>query len=179
MITFDIETTIVLQIKAYRQISGKQETLHYRATITRFKGHLSITINYQTLIGQMKIEGYPDIKIQIATIGPIKATGKEETQIQDMICETLNMTIRDTEYPLDFSVHSTCPRALKMDSEDPNQLVDFPNPYDYLDMAADLDNSMMYGNRGNPMMEMQGGTRRLLVKIVKGDGLTFANDPYW
>lgn len=177
----------MLQVKAYRQISGKQETLHYRATITRFKGHLSFSMNYQTLLGHMKIEGYPDIKIQIATIGPIKSTGKEETQIQDIISETLNMTIRDTEYPLDFSVYSTCPRALKMDSDDQNQHpMEFPNPFDYMDAghapnSGMFDQSMTYNQNQATAGKMNMGmasSRRLLVKVVKGDGLSLAKDPY-
>jgi hypothetical protein len=179
VITFDIETTIVLQIKAIRQISGKQEILHYRATITRFKGHHSITMNYTTLVGDMKIEGYPEIKINIATIGPVKATGKEEAQIQNMIIEALNLTVRDTVYPVDFSVHSTCPRALKMEPDDYSHSLDFPNPFDYLDMSRDpnYDQQALYG-RSNQSGMATSASRRLLVKIVKGDALSQAKDPY-
>lgn len=173
----------MLQIKAHRQISGKQETLHYRATITRFKGHLNITMNYTTLVGNMKIDGYPEIKINIATIGAVKATGKEETQIQNMIIEALNLTLRESSYPVDFSVHSTCPRALKMESDDPSQMLDFPNPFDYMDMARDpnYDQQAMYNRSrmdGSQSGISMAASRRLLVKIVKGDALSQAKDPY-
>lgn len=30
MITFDVETTIILQVKAHRQTAQRNETLHYR-----------------------------------------------------------------------------------------------------------------------------------------------------
>lgn len=114
VVTMDVETTLVLQIKAFRQLAdGKTDVLHYRASV-RFRGHLSVTMNYIALAGEMRIEGYPDIKVTIASIGPIKGNSKEEKEIQDMICETLNFTIRDAIYPIDFSVHATCPRALKM-----------------------------------------------------------------
>lgn len=178
VITMDLETTIVLQVKAFRQLAGKTDVLHYRATI-RFKGHLSIAMNYTSLVGEMRVEGYPDVKINIAAIGPIKTTGKEETEIQDSISETLNLTIRDVPYPIDFSVHSTCPRALKMEPDNyyDHQHMDFPNPYDYMDRDH---HQMSYENgRGSmqPAMSMT-SNRRLLVKIVKGDALMQAKDPY-
>lgn len=181
VITFDLESSIVLQVKAFRQVSGKTDVLHYRATI-RFKGHLSIAMNYTSLVGEMRVEGYPEVKINIAAIGPIKTTGKEETEIQDKISETLNLTIREALYPIDFSVHSTCPRALKMEPDNyyDNRRMEFPNPYDYMDRDH---HQMPYDNpRGNmnqPMMSnMMSSGRRLLVKIVKGDALMQAKDPY-
>lgn len=177
MITCNIETTIVLQIKGYRQIAGKQENLHYRATITRFKGHLNFSMNFQTLVGQMKIEGFPDIKIQMATIGPIKSTGKEELKIQKTISEIMNMAIRETLYPVDFSAYSACPRALQMDVEDSSSdVMGFPNPYDYLDMPQMPNSAMMY-NRSH-MNGSRPSNRRLLVKILKGDGLAMAHNPF-
>lgn len=181
----DVESTIVLQVKAFRQVSGKTDVLHYRATI-RFKGHLSLPMNYTTLVGEMRVEGYPDVKINIASIGPIKTTGKEETEMQDMISETLNLTIREAMYPIDFSVHSTCPRALKMESEEyyDNRPMDFPNPFDYMDGGHHQQQQQMsFDHRGSihtqhsSMMSMSAG-RRLLVKIVKGEALMGAKDPY-
>jgi len=53
----------VLQVKTFRQKSGKVETSHYRATISRFRGRLTTHINYNTLKGEMKTEGYPDVSI--------------------------------------------------------------------------------------------------------------------
>jgi hypothetical protein len=179
VVTMDVETTIVLQVKAFRQVAGKVDVLHYRSTI-RFKGHLSIAMNYLNLVGEMRVEGYPDIKINIASIGPIKTTGKEETEIQDMISETLNLTIREVLYPVDFSVHSTCPRAMKMepDSYYDNQAMNFPDPYDYMgdpyNDGRSHTSSMAMGQ--GQMMSPAG--RRLLVKIVKGEALMQAKDPY-
>lgn len=182
VITMDVESAIVLQVKAFRQVAGKTDVLHYRATI-RFKGHLSIAMNYMTLVGEMRVEGYPDVKINIASIGPIKTTGKEETEMQDMISETLNLTIREVLYPIDFSVHSTCPRALKMEPDDyyGNQRMDFPNPYDYMDQDNhQMQMQMPFNNSRNTMNQPMSGSsgRRLLVKIVKGDALMQAKDPY-
>lgn len=57
----DCECTPVLQVKAYRQKSGKVETSHYKATISRFRGHLLTKINYLSLKGCMAMEGFPDV----------------------------------------------------------------------------------------------------------------------
>lgn len=185
VVTMDVETTLVLQIKAFRQLAdGKTDVLHYRANV-RFRGHLSVTMNYIALAGEMRIEGYPDIKVTIASIGPIKGNSKEEKEIQDMICETLNFTIRDAIYPIDFSVHATCPRALKMDVDEygDHHAMEFPNPYDYMGGGGAYGNSFNQPAANRSMMNQSpihsvSSGRRLLVKIVKGDGLMQAKDPY-
>lgn len=61
--TLDCDATPVLQIKTYRQKSGKLETSHYKVTISRLRAHLTINISYTTLKGEMKVEGYPDVSI--------------------------------------------------------------------------------------------------------------------
>lgn len=179
VITMDVDTTLMLQIKAFRQLGeGKTEVLHYRATV-RFRGHLSIEMNYTSLVGEMKIEGYPEIKMTIASVGPIKMNNKEEKEIQDMICDALNMTIRDALYPVDFSVHATCPRALKMDSDEFNEhhAMSFPDPYDYMGNMNSYNQPAMRSLANQSPSTVSSG-RRLLVKIVKGDGLMQAKDPY-
>lgn len=175
VVTMDVETTVVLQIKAFRRVGTKTDVLHYRVTI-RFKGHLSIAMNYTTLIGEMRIEGYPDVKINIASIGPIKTTGKEENEMLEMINEALNLTIREVIYPIDFSVHSTCPRALKMEPDNhyDNGPMEFPNPFDYMQR-----NSVTSQSYTQPRgMGAATRNRRLLVKIVKGEGLSQARESY-
>lgn len=187
VVTMDVETTLILQVKAFRQIAadGKTDVLHYRATV-RLRGHLSVTMNYTSLVGEMRIEGYPDIKIMIASIGPIKSNTKEEKDIQDLISETLNMTMRDVIYPIDFSVHATCPRALKMEPDDYNDhhAMNFPDPYDYMGNSGAYNQhqpqhpgAMRSMTNQSPVHSVS-SSRRLLVKIVKGEGLMQAKDPY-
>lgn len=60
-ITMDCECTPVLQLKAYRQKAGKIETSHYKATVSRFRGRLTIKMDYYKLFGDMKTEGYPEV----------------------------------------------------------------------------------------------------------------------
>lgn len=60
-ITLDCEAMPVLQIKTYRQKSGKVETSHYKATISRLRARLAIALSYNTLKGDMRAEGFPDV----------------------------------------------------------------------------------------------------------------------
>jgi hypothetical protein len=147
-------------------------------------------MNYATLVGELRMEGYPDIKITIASIGPIKSLSPEDKAIENQVIELLNFSIRETAYPVDFSMHGTCPRAFKMEPDniyDNRGAMQFPNPYD---LMGDYHATGMYSNGGmmnnfpseSPSrfmpQQMMPSNRRLLVKIVKGESLTYANDAY-
>lgn len=58
---FDVDTTPVLQIKAFKSTNQKTEVSHYKATISRLKSRVSVIVNYFALKGEMKLEGYPDV----------------------------------------------------------------------------------------------------------------------
>lgn len=60
-ITLDCEAMPVLQIKTFRQKSGKVETSHYKATVSRLRARLSIALSYNTFKGDMRVEGFPDV----------------------------------------------------------------------------------------------------------------------
>lgn len=60
-ITLDCEAMPVLQIKTFRQKSGKVETSHYKATVSRLRARLAIALSYNTLKGDMRAEGFPDV----------------------------------------------------------------------------------------------------------------------
>lgn len=71
----------VLQVKTFRQKSGKVETSHYKVTVSRFRARMSIPINYNTLKGEMRVDGYPDVSalyryyMHIANLHCISHTG--------------------------------------------------------------------------------------------------------
>lgn len=150
-------------------------------------------MNFGSLIGEMRLEGYPDIKITIASIGTIKTIGNDDKEIQNTIIEILNLSIRDAPYPVDFSMHATCPRAYKMEPDniyDNRGAMSFPSPYDMMTMNGYQSPGMGMNNGSNnfsrlsasnlmqQQQQMTQANRRLLVKIVKGEGLIHANDPY-
>uniref|UniRef100_A0A034VNE1 Protein kinase C-like 3 n=2 Tax=Bactrocera dorsalis TaxID=27457 RepID=A0A034VNE1_BACDO len=156
LITFDCDAQPVLQVKTYRQKAGKVDTSHYKVTISRFRARMATAMNYNTLKGEMKVDGYPDIRVAMNSVGAIKPMDQDEQQLQGVISDIITATLRDTVYPVDFSVYATCPRA----------------EIDPLDMPQNLEGSNLSGLQ--PMIS----GRRLLVKIVKGEGLAEAKDPY-
>lgn len=171
---------------------GTQFFFHFCADSCHFSH--STHMNFGSLIGEMRLEGYPDIKIVVACIGTIRGFGNEDKEIQNTIIETLNLAIRDAAYPVDFSMHATCPRAYKMEPDniyDNRGGMSFPSPYDMMTMGSYQSPDMPGMNNGehnfsrfsasNLMQQQQMAaqtSRRLLVKIVKGEGLTHANDAY-
>lgn len=101
VISLDCDAMPVLQLKTFRQKAGKVETAHYKATVSRLRARLSIPMSYTTLKGDMKIEGYPDVKIALNSIGAIKTMDQDETQLQEVI-------VYVAEYINNVHVQSVC-----------------------------------------------------------------------
>ncbi|GAB0086889.1 uncharacterized protein DMENIID0001_011000 [Sergentomyia squamirostris] len=175
-ITMDCDCTPVLQVKAFRQKAGKVETSHYKATVSRFRGRLTTKMDYYKLLGDTRIEGYPDIRIGLNSIGPIKTVTDDERQLQEVITEIMTGAIRATVYPVDFSIYSTCPRPLEPEPVE----VPLNYPIHYDSMATNMEH--LNEARMQQQMAAANGVmstgRRLLVKVLKGDGLTAAKDPF-
>ncbi|KMY95014.1 uncharacterized protein LOC6735220 isoform X18 [Drosophila simulans] len=160
LITFDCDAMPVLQVKTFRQKSGKVETSHYKVTVSRFRARMAIPMNYNSLKGEMRVEGYPDVRIAMNSVGAIKAMDQDEQQLQTVISDILTTALRDTIYPVDFSIYSTCPRA----------------EVEPLDLPHNMEHHM--GGVGLRDSQHMVSGRRLLVKIVKGDGIRDAQNPY-
>ncbi|KAL9919917.1 uncharacterized protein ACN427_001659 isoform 13-T15 [Glossina fuscipes fuscipes] len=169
LITFDCDAMPVLQMKTMRQKSGKFETSHYKVTVSRFRARMANAMNYNSLKGDMRVEGYPDIRIAMNTVGPVKAIDPEDQQFESEAAEILTRALRDTVYPVDFSMFSSCPRA----EVEPTDLpVIYPTGFD--PMASHPMDSM-----SQPQSRlMTSANRRLLVKIVNGEDLKEAKNPY-
>ncbi|XP_017077145.1 uncharacterized protein LOC108111959 isoform X3 [Drosophila eugracilis] len=160
LITFDCDAMPVLQVKTFRQKAGKVETSHYKVTVSRFRARMAIPMNYNTLKGEMRVEGYPDVRIAMNSVGAIKAMDQDEQQLQTVISDILTTALRDTVYPVDFSIYSTCPRA----------------EVEPLDLPHNMEQHL--GGVGLRDSQHMVSGRRLLVKIVKGEGIRDAHDPY-
>ncbi|KAI8116898.1 Protein kinase C-like 3 [Lucilia cuprina] len=171
LITFDCDAMPVLQVKTFRQKAGKVETSHYKVTVSRFRARIANAMNYNTLKGDMRVEGFPDIRIAMNSVGAIKPMDQDEQQFQAQVSEILTRALRDTIYPVDFSVYTTCPRA---DIEPMDLPVIYPIPYDTMAVSNQMDLGMQQGGGLQPMIS----GRRLLVKIVKGEALKDAKDPF-
>ncbi|XP_054736439.1 uncharacterized protein LOC129243435 isoform X13 [Anastrepha obliqua] len=167
LITFDCDAQPVLQVKTFRQKAGKADVSHYKVTVSRFRARMATAMNYNNLKGEMKVDGYPDIRVAMNSVGAIKPLDQDEQQLQGVISDIIIGALRDTVYPVDFSIYATCPRA----EIDP---LDMPviYPVNYDSLAQNMEGSNLSGLQ--PMIS----GRRLLVKIVKGEGLLDAKDPY-
>uniref|UniRef100_A0A9I3G238 Phorbol-ester/DAG-type domain-containing protein n=1 Tax=Anopheles farauti TaxID=69004 RepID=A0A9I3G238_9DIPT len=166
---FDVDTTPVLQIKAFKSSNQKTEVSHYKATISRLKSRVSVIVNYFALKGEMKLEGYPDIKIHLNSIGPLKtANAQDEKKQIDLITELLIGSIRDVVYPVDFSIYSTCPRIMGEESEEVTSDYGYGGYSD--GYRGYQDDSYGSGLSASP--------RKLLVKVLKAEGLLKCAHPY-
>ena len=67
------------------------------------------------------------------SVGAIKPMDQDEQQFQAIVSEILTRALRDTIYPVDFSVYSTCPRA---DVEPIDLPVIYPIPYDTMAVSV-------------------------------------------
>uniref|UniRef100_A0A182MXA1 Phorbol-ester/DAG-type domain-containing protein n=1 Tax=Anopheles dirus TaxID=7168 RepID=A0A182MXA1_9DIPT len=166
---FDVDATPVLQIKAFKSSNQKTEVSHYKATISRLKSRVSVIVNYFALKGEMKLEGYPDIKIHLNSIGPLKtANAQDEKKQIDLITELLIGSIRDVVYPVDFSIYSTCPRIMGEESEEVTSDYGYGGYSD--GYRAYQDDAYGTGLSASP--------RKLLVKVLKAEGLLKCTHPY-
>lgn len=67
------------------------------------------------------------------SVGAIKPMDQDEQQLQGVISDIITTTLRDTVYPVDFSVYATCPRA----EVDPLDMpVIYPVNYDALAVSV-------------------------------------------
>uniref|UniRef100_A0A182RW66 C2 domain-containing protein n=1 Tax=Anopheles funestus TaxID=62324 RepID=A0A182RW66_ANOFN len=166
---FDVDTTPVLQIKAFKSSNQKTEVSHYKATVSRLKSRVSVIVNYFALKGEMKLEGYPDIKIHLNSIGPLKtANAQDEKKQIDVITELLIGSLRDVVYPVDFSIYSTCPRIMGEESEEVTSDYGYGGYND--GYRAYQDDAYGTGLSASP--------RKLLVKVLKAEGLLKCTQPY-
>ena len=67
------------------------------------------------------------------SVGAIKPMDQDEQQFQATVSEILTRALRDTIYPVDFSMYSTCPRA---DIEPMDLPVIYPIPYDTMAVSV-------------------------------------------
>lgn len=99
--------------------------------------------------------------------------------------ELLSNAIRDTTYPIDFSIYSTCPRAAEMDPQEFSP-VNIKIYRSILNILINTNINFIQYNMNypsslspsrSPINAVPSG-KRLLVKVVKGEGITLARDPY-
>ncbi|XP_067003359.2 phospholipid transfer protein C2CD2L isoform X3 [Anabrus simplex] len=153
-ITCDCEATPAMQMKAFRQKGEKVEVSHYRVNVNRFRARLNIICITEKLLADVKCDGWPDIKVALASVGSIKSN-LDEQQLQDVITEIVVTALRNTSVHLNLSQYPTCPRLIRQTHNAGNLL---PLHYDSLMASPSIPTKTAV-------------EKRLLVKVIKATSL--------
>ncbi|GBP62705.1 Protein kinase C-like 3 [Eumeta japonica] len=160
-ITCDCEATPAFQLKAFSQRGEKVEVSHYRVNVNRFRARLSVVCVTDKLTGELKCDGWPEVKVALAPVGPLRPNATENN-LQQIVSEIVVSALRSTNLQFNLSQYPTCPR-LRRYHETPGRML--PLHYD----------SMLHGDRqlytstpnstGSTIAQLI-GEKRLLVKVV-------------
>ncbi|XP_033210287.1 uncharacterized protein LOC117168704 isoform X3 [Belonocnema kinseyi] len=169
-ITCDCEATPALQLKAFRQKGDKVEASHYRVNVNRFRARLNLVCITEKLLIDLKCDGWPEVKVSLATVGTIKKD-VNESHLQEVVNEIVVAALRGTHVHLNLSQYSSCPRLWR---EHHNQTgYSSQGHYDSVHMS----NSFMHQRNSHlhssspTIQQYLPGERRLLVKVVKATNL--------
>ncbi|KAK5640133.1 hypothetical protein RI129_010944 [Pyrocoelia pectoralis] len=159
-ITCDCEATPAFQLKCFRQKGDKIETSHYRVNVNRFRARLNIFCVTDKLQVDLKCDGWPEIKVALASVGNIK-NNLDETQLQEVISDIVVNALRNTEVHLNLALYPTCPRLVRHVSTPGHTL---PVHYDSMlnAFSSTPNHATMQGLRND---------KRLLVKVIRATQL--------
>ncbi|XP_076241986.1 uncharacterized protein LOC143183984 isoform X5 [Calliopsis andreniformis] len=172
-ITCDCEATPALQLKAFRWKAEKLETSHYRVNVNRFRARLNVTCITEKLLLDLKCDGWPEVKVSLASVGTIKKD-LDESQLQEVVTEIVTGALRGTNVHLNLFQYPSCPRLWR---EPPPNQSGFSLPIHYDGMSTSsgsLQPSRQQVRTHSPIPPQNQyvvGDKRLLVKVVKATEL--------
>ncbi|XP_044731037.1 uncharacterized protein LOC123294036 isoform X2 [Chrysoperla carnea] len=172
-ITCDCDATAALQLKCFRQKGEKVEISHYRVNINRFRARLNIVCISEKLLADLKCDGWPEIKINLASVGTIK-NNLDETQLQDVLTEIVTTAIRNTQLHINLSQYQSCPHLTRHPIA-PAQV--YPVHYDGMTSTGPHMTSTPnnYGGSNHQQSTLY-GDKRLLVKVIRAAQLKPSDD---
>ncbi|CAK1549349.1 unnamed protein product [Leptosia nina] len=160
MITCDCEATPAFQLKAFSQRGEKVEVSHYRVNVNRFRARLNVTCITEKLIGELKCDGWPEVKVALAPVGPLRPNAAE-TDLQQLVSDIIVSALRSTHLKFNLSPYPTCPRLRRYIPESTPRL-----PLHY-DSMLQQDRHMYTSTPNSTAGSLQLlGEKRLLVKVV-------------
>ncbi|XP_050315110.1 C2 domain-containing protein 2 isoform X2 [Anthonomus grandis grandis] len=159
-ITCDLESTPAFQLKSFRQKGEKVDTSHYRVNVNRFRARLNIFCVSEKLSADVKLDGWPEIKVALAPVGNIK-NNLDESQLQEVISEIVTNSLRNAEVHLNLAQYPTCPRLIRH-VETPGRML--PLHYDSMQANAYSSTPNHFPKQGT---DPQQGDKRLLVKVIR------------
>ncbi|XP_063370514.1 uncharacterized protein LOC134658792 isoform X5 [Cydia amplana] len=157
-ITCDCEATPAFQLKAFSQRGEKVEVSHYRVNVNRFRARLNIVCITEKLTGELRCDGWPEVKVALAPVGPLK-TSSNEANLQQLVSDIVVNALRSTQLSFNLSHYPTCPRLRRHFDTSPR----LPLHYDSM-----LSHDRMYASTPTSasLSNVHFGEKRLLVKVV-------------
>ncbi|XP_047999815.1 uncharacterized protein LOC125236939 [Leguminivora glycinivorella] len=157
-ITCDCEATPAFQLKAFSQRGEKVEVSHYRVNVNRFRARLNVVCITEKLTGELRCDGWPEVKVALAPVGPLK-TSSNEANLQQLVSDIVVNALRSTQLSFNLSHYPTCPRLRRHFNTSPR----LPLHYDSM-----LSHDRMYASTPTSasMSNVHLGEKRLLVKVV-------------
>lgn len=157
-ITCDCEATPAFQLKAFSQRGEKVEVSHYRVNVNRFRARLNVVCITEKLTGELRCDGWPEVKVALAAVGPLK-TSSNEANLQQLVSDIVVNALRSTQLSFNLSHYPTCPRLRRHFDTSPR----LPLHYDSM-----LSHDRMYASTpiSASMSNVHLGEKRLLVKVV-------------
>ncbi|XP_032524342.2 uncharacterized protein LOC116775571 isoform X4 [Danaus plexippus] len=157
-ITCDCEATPAFQLKAFSQRGEKVEVSHYRVNVNKFRARLHIICVTDKLTGELKCDGWPEVKVALAPVGPLRPNATEN-DLQQIVSDIVVSALRNTQLSFNLAHYPTCPRLRRYAAE-PSRL---PLHYDSM-----LHSERPYTSTPNSTagcLQLL-GDKRLLVKVV-------------
>ncbi|XP_072934000.1 uncharacterized protein [Epargyreus clarus] len=164
-ITCDCEATPAFQLKAFSQRGEKVEVSHYRVNVNRFRARLNVVCVTEKLTGELKCDGWPDVKVALAPVGPLKPNATE-SNLQQLVSDIVVSALRNTHLKFNLSPYPTCPRLRRYIPDASPRL---PLHYDaMLQQNRQMYTSTPTSTAGSVQLL---GEKRLLVKVVEAKDL--------
>ncbi|XP_022828521.1 phospholipid transfer protein C2CD2L isoform X11 [Spodoptera litura] len=159
-ITCDCEATPAFQLKAFSQRGEKVEVSHYRVNVNRFRARLNVVCVTDKLTGELKCDGWPEVKVALAPVGALRPNATEN-DLQQTISDIVVSALRSTNLQFNLAHYPTCPR-LRRYVETPGPRL--PLHYDsMLQQDRQMYTSTPNSTAGSVTLL---GDKRLLVKLV-------------
>ncbi|XP_046974326.1 uncharacterized protein LOC124540698 isoform X1 [Vanessa cardui] len=159
-ITSDCEAMPAFQLKAFSQRGEKVEVSHYRVNVNKFRARLHVICITDKLTGELKCDGWPDVKVALAPVGPLRPNAAE-SDLQQLISDIVVSALRNTHLFFNFSGYPTCPRLRR---HLPDAAPRLPLHYDSM-LHQDRQMYTSTPNSTAGCIQLL-GDKRLLVKVV-------------
>ncbi|KAM3968742.1 uncharacterized protein ACR2FA_000349 isoform 4-T6 [Aphomia sociella] len=163
-ITCDCEATPAFQLKAFSQRGEKVEVSHYRVNVNKFRARLNVVCVTDKLTGELKCDGWPEVKVALAPVGPLRPNATE-SNLQQLVSDIVVSALRNIHLEFNLAQYPTCPRLRRYVDSAPR----LPLHYDSM---LQHDRQMFTSTPNSTAGSIQLlGDKRLLVKVVSAKDL--------